>query len=80
MSRKPLTDEAMASSLRAKGWKVIEPVNQDTCLHLRRNGTGSMSYTGAGKGKWTCSDCGLTREWSIPADPKRVQAMAHGFY
>lgn len=77
-----MTDSEMADALKAKGWTVAEPWTKENCKHPphMKIGSGSAGCDGSSSGSWHCRACGKSEKWSTPADPKRVQQMAQGFY
>ena len=62
-----MTDEEMATALRAKGWRVQVPLTKENCKHPNRIGTGMLCSSGASRMSWYCRDCGASYEYESPA-------------
>jgi len=58
-----MTDEEMAAHLRAKGWRIADPLTPDNCSHPNMTVSGSVGS----RGSWSeghCPDCGYSYKWS----------------
>jgi len=66
-----MTDQQMAESLRAKGWKVEEPWTKENCKHPGeyRIGSGGQAMNGSGFMNWSCRRCGHSESHSWVGEP-----------
>ena len=68
-----MTDEDMITALRTKGYLVKAPIDQKTCPHHNKRGTGMISANGASRTDWYCPDCGASYHHETPGDPNYGQ-------
>jgi hypothetical protein len=71
-----MTDDEMLTALRAKGYRIQPPIDQNTCKHPRMRGQGSMSSNGASKSSGFCPDCLYSYEHETPGDPNYLEPIS----
>lgn len=70
-----MTNEKMASTLIAAGWRVKPPLTQETCEHPSHMtiGSGQISSDGSSSMTGHCRMCGKSWSHSTPPNPNRQQ-------
>lgn len=75
-----MTDEEMVATLTAKGYHIKAPVDQATCKHIARTGTGWAKSDGSSGGNYHCPECG--KSWiestaPMPQKPFDLRDQPH---